>query len=489
MKVWAWPGAVIIAAFVVTRLPALALHAHDTDVNIYARYAAEWHAANRSGESFYELHRRRVEAEAATGTPEQAAAQQEYKAVEYPPLAVAVMALPAVFVDDPFDGEFPAGPPPRYARAFFGMLALFDVAVLLLVFRLVRRLYPDATPWETCERCLLYVVGSWPLYAILYARLDLGVSLAIMASLALLVSGRHWAWALVVLALGVHFKLMPLVLAPVFVVASLPAAITSWREAARGLALRGAVFAGFGLGLLGVFYALLGPGIVEFLGYHKDRGIEIESTWSTLLLAARPFGGGWEVFHSHGSVNVRSGGAAWLPALATLTMIGSLLGASALFVVAARRQRPGDGTIAQSQPRLVAGFALLLMASSIATNKVFSPQYVLWTLPLAALVDFKPVARRWFFLGTLAVNYLTMRIFPDCFVGEIVYRVGESGGLPLFAGPTVYGACLLLARNSLFLLLTATLAWRLLAPHRVPCPRLGVGMSSDRLTEPALAVR
>ncbi len=63
-----------------------------------------------------------------------------------------------------------------------------------------------------------------------------------------------------------------------------------------------------------------------------------------------------------------------------------------------------------------------------------------------------------------------MRIFPDCFVGEIVYGIGESGGVPLFAGPTLYGAFLLLLRNSLFLLWTATLAWRLLAPHLAPRP-------------------
>jgi hypothetical protein len=57
---------------------------------------------------------------------------------------------------------------------------------------------------------------------------------------------------------------------------------------------------------------------------------------------------------------------------------------------------------------------------------------------------------------------MTMRIFPDCFVGEIVYTIGRDGDLPLFDGPTPYGAFLLLTRNGLILALTGALGWALI---------------------------
>jgi hypothetical protein len=131
-------------------------------------------------------------------------------------------------------------------------------------------------------------------------------------------------------------------------------------------------------------------------------------------------------------------------------------------VAAARRQRPASGgTLAQAYPRLLAGFALLLMLIGIVANKVFSPQYLLWVLPLIALVDLSRPARRLYFVGTLAASYLTMRIFPDCFLDDIVCLVGREGDMPIFDGPTPYGAFLLLTRNALFLALTAALAWAL----------------------------
>jgi hypothetical protein len=462
VKEWFFPGAVVAAVFVLTRLPALQLQLHDSDINLYARYAAEWYAAPARGQSFYDLHRQRVDEEIARATPGQAAALREYKNVEYPPLAVCLMAVPAALVDDPFEGEFPTGLPPRYARAFVGVFALLDLAVFLLVVLLVCRLFPAESPFEKCERCLVYVLGSWLLYGVIYARLDLGVALAVIGALALLVSRGPWWLSFLVLALGVHFKLMPIVVAPLWLIAALPASCLreSWLAIVRGLLIRAGVLAGFGFGMLAVFWSWQGSGILEFLAYHKDRGLEIESVWSSLLLLLEPIAGHWNVYHSHGSVNVRSPLTPLLATVASLTMVLTLLAATGLFVVAARRQLPTKrATIAQTHPRLVAGFTALLMLLSIVTNKVFSPQYLLWVLPLIPLLDLRRSARRLYFLGTLAMVYLTMRIFPDCFVGDIVWSIGRNEDMPIFDGPSAYGAFLLLTRNALSLILTGSLAW------------------------------
>jgi hypothetical protein len=410
-----------------------------------------------------------VEAEIAGATPERAAALREYTSVEYPPLAVLVMVLPALVVDDPFVGDYPTGLAPRYARAYMGLMAVFDVLVLLIVVRLIRRLYPDESPGQQGLRSLFYLVASWPLYAVLYARLDLGLALAVTAALALLVGRRFWVWSFLVLALGIHFKLMPMVLAPLWVIGALPVSALhgSWPRMLRLAAVRVGVLAGFCVAIFGIFYVWQGPAILDFLGYHKDRGLEIESTWSGVVFALQPFGSEWQVYHSHGSVNVRSSLTPALCAAATASLAVLLLAATAAFVVVARRRlaaAPQGGTVAQAQPRLVAGFALLLLLLSIVANKVYSPQYLLWVLPLVALVQLPPVPRRLFYGAVLVVCYLTMRIFPDCFVGEIVYVVGRDGELALFDGPTTYGALLLLTRNALTLALTGWLGWSLVRP-------------------------
>ena len=359
MKAWIVFAILLAAMFAATRLPALRLQAVDSDVNLYARYAAEHQAAGRRGESFYELHRLRVQEEMKKGTPTQAAALAEYQSVEYPPVAVTMMAAPTWLIDAPFDEEFPTGHQPRYGQAYAWMMAAFDIGVLLLVVLLVRRLYRGETPMEQAERCLVYLLCTWPLYGVLYARLDLGVALLVMASLALLVCRVHWCFSMTVLAVAIHFKLMPIVLAPLWILASLPAKALHgpWHALLRPVLVRTTVLAGWCLAILLPYYLQNGPAVLEFLEYHKSRGIEIESTWASVLLPTKYLGYSWEIYHSHGSVNLRSP----LAGLAMPVLAALLAGTLALFVAVIRRQRiPAtvDGhSIAQQSPSTVAGFA------------------------------------------------------------------------------------------------------------------------------------
>jgi hypothetical protein len=463
--------AALAIVFAVTRLPALQLHAVETDVKLYGKYAAEWQTAARQGESFYDLHRQRVQEQMEQSTPTFAAALVEYQTVEYPPLAITFMNLPAWLIDADFMNDSDGGQQANYQRAYTLLMAVLDVVVLVLVIFLVHRLYPTATRFEQLQRCLAYVICSWPLYAVLYTRLDLGVAVLVLGAMALLVSRFHWAWSFAVLAAAVHFKLMPIVLAPLWIIASLPiTALSNSRYAVRDLAARTAVFAGFGLAMLVPYYLHAGPAVLSFLGYHRDRGLEIESTWTTFMLPAKFLGYSWEVYHSHGSVNVRTPLSAFLASSTTVVLSGLLAAGTSMFVVTAWRNARLEReallsealTIAQRWPRLVAGFTLLLLLVSIVVNKVFSPQYLLWILPMVPLIDFGGPGRRLFFASMFVVCFLTMRIFPDCFVGEIVWVAGTAYGFPLFDGPTVYGACLLLARNGICVILLFLLANKLL---------------------------
>jgi hypothetical protein len=459
IKQWVLPVALVVAAFLWTRTPTYGLIGYG-DTYVYAGYASEWCAAARHGEWLHE-HRHRRHGE-------------KYQPVEYPPLATAFMTLPALLVEDPFEGEYYQGEAPRYFEAFFYVMALVDVVLLLLVFWLVRRLYPAATPAQTCARCLAYVVTSWPLYNLLYTRLDLVVGFLVTAALALLVSRRHWAWAMFALALGINFKLIPALLGPVWVVAALPAASLHgpWRTLTRQVAVRAGVLAAFTAAIFAACYAAQGPGSFEFVGYHRDRGIQVESTWSTLALAFWRPGDPWEIYWSHGGFNVRSPLTPALTQVALVTSVALLLAGWGAFVVVARRRGPaaaGD-TVAQAQPRLVAGFALLLLSFALIGNKVFSPQFVLWILPLVPLINFRPWPRRVFWAGTLALTYLTMRIFPYDYWTEVLGWVEDASGHRHPAGPTPFGVLLLFSRNLLCVALAAALGWALLRRARAPAP-------------------
>ena len=106
---------------------------------------------------------------------------------------------------------------------------------------------------------------------------------------------------------------------------------------------------------------LLAPdGWLSFWTFNSDRGGDLGSIWYVLSLAGSPVSG--------------------LNPLA-LGCSGSVAsGIAALIMVAPRR------------PRIGAVF-FLVMAAFLLTNKVYSPQYVLWLLPFVVLA--RPVWRDW----------------------------------------------------------------------------------------------
>ncbi|NGO08816.1 DUF2029 domain-containing protein [Streptomyces sp. HC44] len=121
----------------------------------------------------------------------------------------------------------------------------------------------------------------------------------------------------------------------------------------------------FGTGLFGAAGAwlvvnlpvmLLAPeGWSKFYTFSQERGVDFGSFW--LILSQR-----MQSPLSTDTVNT----------LATVLMLLSCVGVAGLALTAPRRPR-------------FAQLAFLIVAAFILTNKVYSPQYVLWLVPLAAL--------------------------------------------------------------------------------------------------------
>lgn len=349
--------------------------------------------------------------------------------LEYPPLALVPMVVPYV-----------AGLPigiwvEGYAWLFAAWQAILVLALGLVLDRMVR-LGADAGAEsdagqgglagrlrDTRVRLGLLCLGA--ALAITW-RFDLLPALLVMMALWAVLAGRP-GLAGVAIGLGILAKLYP--------VAVLPALAVPWlfppapgRLVRLGLATGVTVAAGFL-----PFFALAGDRALQFLAYHADRGLQIESIGGGLALLAGLVSG-QPVPISFEFISAQADGPfaeAWLRALPAMTVVG--FGCLAwLGWRRARRERASEGRV---RPDTVVTLAFACLLVLLATSKVFSIQYVVWYLPFVALLR---GSRFW--LGAVVVG-LTMPIHPLLY-GELV---GQEA-LPIL---------LLNLRNALFLVLLA----------------------------------
>jgi hypothetical protein len=195
-------------------------------------------------------------------------------------------------------------------------------------------------PWDAL------MIGLSP--AILTAGLINWDALVVaLTSLAFLAWARkRHGWAGVLLGLGVATKLYPLLLlAPLFVLCMRtgkyrPFFVTAAAAAGSWLAVNLPVF-------------LANPaGWLYFWTFNVDRGADLGSLWYALQLAGITIPG--------------------LSRLETVLMVLGALAIMALMLFAPRRPRFAQG-------------AFLIVTLFLVVNKVYSPQYVLWLLPLLVL--------------------------------------------------------------------------------------------------------
>ena len=177
-------------------------------------------------------------------------------------------------------------------------------------------------------------------------------------------SRRRPGWAGVWLGLGVAAKLYPLLLFVPLAVLCLRAGRLRpfWIAVAGG--------AGSWVAVNLPVYLLSPSGWLYFWTFNVDRGADLGSIWYTLSLAGNP-------------VSDVSRAQSVLMVLGTAAICLLLL-------------------LAPRRPRLAQGF-LLIMVLFMVVNKVYSPQYVLWLLPLVVLA--RPRWRDWLLFGVSETLY------------------------------------------------------------------------------------
>jgi uncharacterized membrane protein len=332
---------------------------------------------------------------------------------EYPPLALPVFLVPSLVAGAGASED-------EYREAFEWLMAACGVALLVAMAVALHGL--GAGPARTAAALGFAAVVPLALGSVVLSRFDLWPAALTAAALAALVHRRDRLGA-GALALAVAAKLYPGVLVPL-------AAAWIWRRRGRREALVcGAVFAGVLLACFGPFLALAPDGVAASLGRQLSRPLQVESLGSALLLAA---GADVEMESGHGSQNVAGTPGVVVGILTTVLQAGALLW---LWLRFARGP--------MERERLVR-YAAAAVLAFVALGKVFSPQFLIWLVPLVALAG----GRRGLVASTLlgGALVLTQIWFP--------YRYWDFA---LTFDETV--SWLVLARDLVLVAALAVLAW------------------------------
>ncbi len=266
---------------------------------------------------------------------------------EYPPLALPFFWLAR------WIGRSSAG----FSWVFAAEVLLFHTGTLFLVARHADRDPESPGPVARLTWFLTYTLALWPVMLTRYDPIPTSFAFAAVAGWQTRRPLHAGIWA----GLGVLIKLFP-----GFVL--LPQITRDWRQARSAASLaRLGLGATVGLGMLAWF--LIGrSGAGASIRYHSDRRVEIESVFASLIfLVDYLLGQAPIVLYNFGAFHLVGD----LPDLFSLLSL-PLLGFSLLFLCSQARN-----SVETSLARSSCGCLLAF----IVTNKVLSPQYLIWPIP------------------------------------------------------------------------------------------------------------
>src|SRR5436190_1354269 len=336
--------------------------------------------------------------------------------LEYPPGALPVFVLPSLLRSP--DGDLD-GYTPRFEAE---MLVCGGLAVLFVLSALLSM---DAGPVRM--GLALGFTGIAPLLigSVMLSRFDLWPTALTVGVLAALLAGRD-RLAAGVLGLAVAAKIYPVVLLPLL-------GVWVWRRSGRRAALISlAIFAAVVALCFLPFFGLSPHGMWSSITRQSNRPLQLESLGSSVLLVLHQIAGvGITMESSHGSQNLAGSGP---DAIAAVQSVVQILAVAAVWVWFLRGPMERD--------RLVRAFAAAVCAF-IAFSKVFSPQFMIWLIPLVPLVRGR---RGLLASGVLALALvLTQLWFPFNYWDLVAFRG--------------YPSTLVFVRDLVMLGLLASLLW------------------------------
>ena len=278
---------------------------------------------------------------------------------EYPPYSLIWFLAP--FAWSPDDVQ-------RFRLAFGLEIWFFDAAIkAVLLWRAlrVRDRFPDLVPF------FVYSLGSAALGHLLLMKYDLVPAFLSLVGVLAVASGHPLAGGATT-ALAAGTKAYPALFIPLL-------AAVAWQRSGRD-ARRFTL----GIALMAVPMLLLAIWMPwwRFASFHDLRGLEIGSLMASIVWALHFTGveASWSLVGTSNEVGGPLAGTLFMPARlfwVAATLAGVFVATAAAVRMARSAGRPAAPVIAM--------LMLLAAAAFVASNTVFSPQFHLWLIPLAAL--------------------------------------------------------------------------------------------------------
>ncbi|GGU07500.1 glycosyltransferase 87 family protein [Nocardioides albus] len=352
--------------------------------------------------------------------------------IEYPVPALLLLWVPYAAID-----LFGLGGD-AYIVAVLAMAVLTDLLFMVLIVWNRRREHPR---FGVSGGEALWLAAVPALGATAYARFDLFPGIMVGLAVLYAIRGPKVAAAFAAFATGAKYW-------PILVIPALAANRTTRRQVVLTVAGTGVVLAGLSL-VLGGWDRLWTP-----LNYQGERGLQIESVFATPAMVAWGHDGpasGLTVDYTEWKAYDVSG--PMVEALLLAATVASVVAGALVivwWVLAWRRLPNGEKT-----EETIVWLVLATVAAFLVTNKVLSPQYMLWLLPAASagLVLLRGRARRRLGIWSVvlvAVTLLTHEIFPRMYGYMLTFN---DVGTPWITEVLAW-------RNGLLVLLFLYAAWR-----------------------------
>ena len=349
---------VVIAVFVVTRIALVFLAmrpdvytTHDgintaSDVDLYEGWAVEM---VDDGEAAYS----NVE-------------------IEYPP-----GSLPFILVPEVVNGNT------SYLVVFVTMMLLVDIAGFAGLTILSKR-------WGSPLGMMVWTLAVAALGPIAYLRLDLAPAVATIWAFER-ASAKDWMGTGGWMGIGAIVKLYPLLF--------VPAGLLLAAQRRRFAIATALVFVAPLLPLI----PAIGDVMDSVLGYHGDRGVQIESMWGAILFIAQRSGALVYVGFNFGALHFGGELSETLKNVATYASLGGLaLGTALVFFVRDR-----------DRGKAYAEISFVILALALTTGTVFSPQFLLWLIAIGGAVASTTDSRlRFMPIALIPIGLITQVIFP-----------------------------------------------------------------------------
>ncbi len=327
--------------------------------------------------------------------------------LEYPPFTLVLFSLPLF------------APLHYYTIVFAILMAL----TMIFIYWLLLRYAPRSAGLAFAVYML---IGAW---ALAESRFDL-VPAALTLLCVIAAERKRWTYAYIALVFASLLKIYPLLLLPALFIAeqrdegrfympqqplnlaSLPGELWQTLRGMRRWRWKNTIiFFAILLGVTG-FFALLNfqSAVLSQFSYFANRPVQIESTGSPILFLGADFGYPVKNMFTFGSYNVVSS----LERLVEF-FLNVLFVAGYIYTLFLHWRGKLDVT--------QAFIAVLLVF--IVTGKVFSPQYLMWLIPLLA---YSGAYNRFWLIVWLPISLLTTYIYPYIYTiplrVPVAYRPG-----------------------------------------------------------------